>query len=124
MKTRTIISNIILASSMVVGSAQAGSMTTDEVFQLITSGDSNYIEAGETVEFARMEFSDVDSSHEVGRKQSVYEVFELITSGDSNSIESDESVEFAKLELSDVDRGNEASRKQSIHELFDFLSTD
>lgn len=61
MKTLKIISGLALITATILGTAQAGNITTDELFELLQAGDSNSIESVATVEFSRMEFSDVTS---------------------------------------------------------------
>ena len=79
MKTRTLISNLILAASMTVGAAHAGSITTDELFDSITSGDSNSIYPTDRVELSKMEFSDVKPSEDMNHQRSIDELFDYIT---------------------------------------------
>ena len=46
---KNIISGFIITASMAFGSAQAGNLTTDELFDYLQSGDENSIESLETV---------------------------------------------------------------------------
>ena len=80
MKLRNIISSFILTASMSLGTAQAGNMTIDELFDYLQAGDENSIQSVETVEFSRMEFRDTDSASEHIYKQSISDVFNTINS--------------------------------------------
>ena len=79
MKTRTLISTAILAASMTFGAAQAGSMTTDELFDYITSGDTNSIYPTDRVELSRMEFSEVTTQKATAHQRSIDELFDYLT---------------------------------------------
>lgn len=59
MKTLKSISGLALITAMALGTAQAGNMTTNELFDYLQAGDHNSIESVETVELSKMEFSDV-----------------------------------------------------------------
>lgn len=80
MKLRIIIGSTILTASMSLGMAQAGNMTTDELFDYLQAGDENSIHSVETVEFSRMEFSENDSASERIYEQSIADVFNTINS--------------------------------------------
>ena len=77
---KNIISGFIITASMAFGSAQAGNLTTDELFDYLQSGDENSIESLERVELSRMEFSDVNSDSSHAYRASVSEVFAIINS--------------------------------------------
>ena len=77
---KNIISGLIITASMAFGSAQAGNLTTDELFDYLQSGDENSIESLDTVELSRMEFSDINSESSDAHKASVSRVFDIINS--------------------------------------------
>ena len=80
MKTRNIISSFILTAAMTLGVAQAGNLTTDELFDYLQAGDENSIHSNETVEFSRMEFRDIDPASRHIYEQSIGDVFNTINS--------------------------------------------
>jgi len=80
MKTRNIISSIILTASMTLGVAQADDINTHELFDYLQSGDENSLQNDETVEFSRLEFKDADSASRLIYEQSIEHVFNTINS--------------------------------------------
>jgi len=80
MKTRNIISSIILTASMTLGVAHGDDINTHELFDYLQAGDENSIQNDETVELSRMEFKDADSASRLIYEQSVQDVFNTITS--------------------------------------------
>ena len=80
MKTRNIISSMIFTASMTLGVAQAGNMTTAELFDYLQAGDESSIQSVETVEFSRMEFSDTTPATKYIYEQSIADVFNTINS--------------------------------------------
>ena len=80
MKTRNIISSLILTASMTLGVAQADDISTHELFDFLQSGDESSIQNDETVEFSRMEFKDVGSASRHIYEQSIEDVFSIINS--------------------------------------------
>ena len=77
---KNIISGFIITASLALGSAQAGNLTTDELFDYLQSGDENSIESLESVELSRMEFSDVNSDSSKAHRASVSRIFDIINS--------------------------------------------
>ena len=80
MKTLTIITGIAFAASMSMSAVHAGSLTTDELFDYLQSGDENSIAAVENVEFSKMEFRDVQPDSSYSSYESATSVLDVINS--------------------------------------------
>lgn len=80
MKALNIISAIIVSTVIAISSAQAGNMTTDELFDFLQAGDENSIQSVEKVEFSKLEFTDINTESRKTYMHSISDVFNTINS--------------------------------------------